>query len=114
MTTNMGFPSNKKHEIDFTPGFSAQERKYLTRKPLIKKDYLAFLDSDWMLVGVVFLLVILLSFVQFVIMERIVPTPRAEAAEIQDEATLCREFLEGKWNVIEEDMESVQDFCANL
>lgn len=111
MTTNMGFPSNKKHDIDFTPGFSAQERKYLTRKPLIKRDWL---ESDWTLFFVILALTVMLTIVHFTIIEDIFPTPRAEAAEIQDEATLCREFLEGKWNVIEEDMESVTSFCAGV
>ncbi len=35
MTTDLKFPSNKNKEIDFTPGFTAAEKKYLLRQPRI-------------------------------------------------------------------------------
>ncbi len=38
MTTDLKFPSNEGKEIDFTPGFTAQEKKYLSRTPRAERN----------------------------------------------------------------------------
>jgi len=86
MTSNLGFPSNKGKEIEFTPGFSAQEKKYLSRKT-VKKLPLRFDFIDWF-----FIFIFLVSFIlggQIIEKFHLFSPAKAEAHETYDNAWYC-------------------------
>lgn len=93
MTINYKFPSSEKKEIDFTPGFTAQERKYLSRAKKTEKRKGKLIDT--------FLLILLLASILFLglTFERVILDPwlaanEAEAKEMT-EADYCLLIKEG-------------------
>jgi hypothetical protein len=101
MTTNLKFPSNKDKEIDFTPGFTARERKCLSRRKKVPVD---FDFVDWFLFFVLVASIVFLG----MLIQRAFFTPKAEAHEPRENSYYCAHLNE----YTSEDMEEIRSYCA--
>lgn len=108
MTINYQFPSSEKKEIDFTPGFTARERKYLSRAKKVEKREGELTDT--------FLLILLLASILFLglTFERVILDPWLNANEVaakeMTESDYCLLIKEGT-KVVGATEEELKEHC---